>query len=59
VNLDQFTSAQKNINAAIQEYLLRYGYSATVQTMQEEMADSRGLGKNFVQDDQEAIQYMG
>ena len=27
--------------------------------MQEEMADNRGPGKNFVQDDQQAIQYMG
>lgn len=26
VNLDQFTTAQKNINTAIQEYLLRYGF---------------------------------
>jgi hypothetical protein len=51
VNLDQFTTAQKNINSAIQEYLLRYGFQNTVATMLQEMNESR-RDKNFIQDEQ-------
>ena len=58
VDLGQFTTAQKNINSAIQEYLLKYGFQNTVATMLDEMTVSR-QDKNFIQDEQQAIQYMG
>jgi hypothetical protein len=37
---------------------LRYGFETTVQTMHEEMQENR-QGSGFVQDEQQAIQYMG
>ena len=50
VDLGQFTTAQKNINSAIQEYLLKYGFQNTVATMLDEMSVSR-QDKNFIQDE--------
>ena len=37
INLDNFTSAQKNINSAVIEYLLKNGLMNTVDTMQDEL----------------------
>ena len=31
INLDQFTASQKNINSAIFEYLLKFGFNKTVE----------------------------
>jgi len=39
INLDQFTASQKNINSAIFEYLLKFGFHKTVEQMQDEMND--------------------
>ena len=33
-NVDNFTTAQKNINSGILEYLLKYGFMKTVDTFQ-------------------------
>jgi hypothetical protein len=37
VNLDQFTTSQKNINSGIFEYLLKFGFHKTVETLQQEI----------------------
>jgi hypothetical protein len=40
--LDNFTTAQRNINASILEYLLKYGFMKTVDLFQEELSGQRG-----------------
>lgn len=60
VNLDHFTGAQKNIHLAVQEYLIHQGYVQTAELMNDEMADAKNNQRQqFVQDEQQAIQYMG
>ena len=57
--VDSFTSAQKNINASILEYLLKYGFMKTVDSLQEEIATSKNnLQKNLVLDENTGINYM-
>jgi len=56
---DNFTSAQKNINSSILEYLLKYGFMKTVDIFQEEMVASKNnLQKNLVLDENTGINYM-
>ena len=59
--MDNFTTAQKNINAAIFEYLHKYGYSKSADLLQDEMSKSSGgqLHKTFIQDESNSIQQMG
>lgn len=60
VNLDNFTTAQKNINSAVLEYLLKNGLMQTVDTMQDELFNSRqaGMQKNMLFDENTGISHM-
>lgn len=56
---DNFTSAQKNINASILEYLLKYGFMKTVDIFQEEIVSTKNsMQKNLVLDENTGINYM-
>ena len=50
INLDNFTTAQKNINTAIFEYLHKHGYTKSADLLQEEMgkASAGHLHNNFI-----------
>jgi LisH domain-containing protein ARMC9 len=60
INLDNFTSAQKNINSAVIEYLLKNGLMNTVDTMQDELIGQRlgGMEKNMLFDENTGISHM-
>ena len=59
LNLDHFTTAQKNINAAVLEYLLKNGMVRTVDTLQEELVSSKNQGmENMLFDENTGISHM-
>jgi glyceraldehyde-3-phosphate dehydrogenase/erythrose-4-phosphate dehydrogenase len=60
INLDNFTTAQKNINSAVVEYLLKNGLMKTVDVMQDELISSRhqGMQKNMLFDENTGISHM-
>jgi ribosomal protein S8 len=60
INLDHFTTAQKNINSAILEYLLKNGYIKSVDTLQDEMASSQSnnIQRNLLLDENTGITHM-
>lgn len=60
MNLDQFTTAQKNINAAVLEYLLKNGLMKSVDTMQDELlaSKSNGMQRNMLFDENTGISHM-
>ena len=60
INLDNFTTAQKNINSAVLEYLLKNGLVQTVDIMQEELLNSKqsGMQKNMLFDENTGISHM-
>ena len=60
LNLDNFTTAQKNINSAVIEYLLKNGLMKTVDIMQDELISSRhqGMQKNMLFDENTGISHM-
>ena len=60
LNLDHFTTAQKNINSAVLEYLLKNGMVRTVDTLQEELvgAKNQGMQKNMLFDENTGISHM-
>ena len=60
INMDNFTTAQKNINSAILEYLLKNGMMQTVDIMQDELLNQRngGMQKNMLFDENTGISHM-
>jgi len=60
INLDNFTSAQKNINSAILEYMLKNGLMQSVDVMQDELINSKqgGMQKNMLFDENTGISHM-
>ena len=58
--MDQFTTAQKNINSAVLEYLLKNGLMKTVDTMQDELLASKnnGMQRNMLFDENTGISHM-
>lgn len=60
INLDHFTTAQKNINSAVLEYLLKNGLMRTVDTLQDELigAKNQGMQKNMLFDENTGISHM-
>jgi len=60
MKIDQFTTAQKNINSAVFEYLLKNGLMKTVDTMQEELinANNNGIQRNLLLDENTGINHM-
>ena len=61
INLDNFTTSQKNINNAILEYLHKQGYSRTSANLNDEITQHMNgqLQRSFSQDTQASIQQMG
>ena len=61
INLDNFTTSQKNINNAILEYLHKQGYARTSDTMNEDINShlTGQLQRSFSQDNSASIQQMG
>ena len=61
VNLENFTTAQKNINNSIFEYLMKFGYSRAIEVLKSEISSQKGIGylqRSMVQDDSQSINYM-
>ena len=60
INLDHFTTAQKNINAAVLEYLLKNGLMRTVDQMQDELVRNKnsGMAKDILFDENTGISHM-
>ena len=61
INLDNFTTSQKNINSAILEYLQKQGYSSTADVLNEDILQHTNgqLQRSFTQDSSQSIQQMG
>ena len=61
INLDNFTTSQRNITGAILEYLQKQGYSETSDVLNEEIARHTNgqLQRSFTQDSSQSIQQMG
>ena len=61
INLDNFTTSQKNINNAILEYLQKQGYNKTADQLNDDLSAhmSGQLQRSFSMDSQSSIQQMG
>jgi hypothetical protein len=43
-NLENFTTAQKNINNSIFEYLMKFGYTRSIDELKNEISSQKGQG---------------
>jgi GH35 family endo-1,4-beta-xylanase len=56
---ETFTTAQKHINTAMQEYLMKYGFMKTLEVMSEEVTTNKAnVQKNLLMDENTGMNYM-